>query len=317
MCLLSPAISIHPPSGLSKKIRKLFKKDKKPPKKEGLGATAMDLSSPLTLNIYSHCIRLYPTVPSTVSDDNLAILPLTSGIDSPDTTSTCLLRGSLADFLQYSRQEASKWLIDIAHDICDPLNRRGSLVVYKEQQWILVANTDPLTASMYCYDLPPGVTVSLSKISQRAGKSVTSSAASADENTLANRLKGRDGKCWMSGIIAPLANSHIVPKRMGDDTARSIFQTFTSIPPPPNLTLSDEIFCLSLSLTLDTWFDEYELGFRFVSPNVYECHLFINPDREDSGANEDLDWTIFGAFTKELRVNYPIIHGRRVSPPHP
>lgn len=208
-------------------------------------------------------------------------------------------------------------MIDIAHDICDPLNRRGSLVVYKEQQWILVANTDPLTASMYCYDLPPGVTVSLSKISQRAGKSVTSSAASADENTLANRLKGRDGKCWMSGIIAPLANSHIVPKRMGDDTARSIFQTFTSIPPPPNLTLSDEIFCLSLSLTLDTWFDEYELGFRFVSPNVYECHLFINPDREDSGANEDLDWTIFGAFTKELRVNYPIIHGRRVSPPHP
>jgi hypothetical protein len=266
-----PAISIHPPSGLSKKIKKLFKKDKKPPKKdeeplkkdeeECLGTTATDLSSPLTLDIYSHCVRLYP---STISDDNLPILALTPGDDSPDTASTCLLKGSLADFLQYSRQEVSKWLIDIAHDICDPLNRRGSLVVFKEQQWLPVANTDPLTASMYRYDLPPGVTVSLSKISQRAGKSVTSLTGYA--STLANRLQGRDGKCWVSRAFAPLANSHICPKRMGDHTARIIFQTFTSIPPPPNLTILDEIFCLSLSVNLDAWFDEYELGFHFVSP---------------------------------------------------
>lgn len=271
MCLLShpPAISIHPPSGLSKKIKKLFKKDKKPPKKECPGATATDLLSPLTLNIYSHCIRLYPSVPSIVSDDNLAIPPLTPGNDTLDTTLTCLLRGSLADFLQYSRQEASKWLIDIAHDICDPLNRRGSLVVFKEQQWILVADTDPLTASMYRYDLPPGVTVSLSKISRREGKSVTSltgSASTLGDCTLANHLRERDGKCWVSRILSPLANSHLVPKRMGDDTAQIIFETFTSLPPPPNLTLSDELFCLSLSLTLDSWFDDYQLGFRFVSP---------------------------------------------------
>lgn len=135
------------------------------------------------------------------------------------------------------------------------------MVVFKEQQWLLVTNTGPLTASTYRYDLPPGVTVGLSKISQRTGKSVTSLTGYA--STLANRLKGRDGKCWVSRAISPLANSHICPKHMGDHTARIIFQTFTSIPPPPIL---DKLFCLSLSLNLDPFFYEYELGFCFVSP---------------------------------------------------
>ena len=109
-------------------------------------------------------VRLYPVAQPTISDDILAAT-MTAGANSPSTPSICLLRGPLEDFVRYSRQQASKWLIDIAHDICDPADHRGSLLVWKEprQQWHPVSTTDPLTASIYRYDLPVGITVGVSK----------------------------------------------------------------------------------------------------------------------------------------------------------
>ncbi|KAJ7210463.1 hypothetical protein GGX14DRAFT_450810 [Mycena pura] len=235
----------------------------------------------------------YPVPPETISA-------------SPATHSLCLLSGSLGDFLRYSRQEASKWLIDIAHDICDPADLRGSLLVWKEsqQQWCPVANTDPLTASIYRYDLPAGIIVGLSKISERVGKSVTTAKGYA--STMADRVKRRDGECWVTGGDDPLVNSHICPKRMGDHMGRFIFQTFTSQPPASNLTIYDEIFGVSLTETLDAWFGMYKMGFRFVSPNNYECHMFaIEPAHKQ--------YTIYGRFRRPSA--HPAVHGYRVTPP--
>jgi hypothetical protein len=144
-------------------------------------------------------------------------------------------------------------------------------VVWKEQQWHPVATTDPLTASIYRYKLPVGITVGLSKISRRVGKSVTDATGNA--STMANRVKGRDGKCWVTAATRPLANSHICPKRMGDHVGRIIFRTFTSLAPLPNLSIYNEIFGLCLSETLDAWFDKYEMGLRFVSPVRSSSHL--------------------------------------------
>ena len=132
-----------------------------------------------------------------------------------------------------------------------------------EQQWLPVATTDPLTASIYRYDLPVGTTVGLSKISQRLRKSVTTATGNA--STMADRVKGRDGQCWVMAIDDPLVNSHICPKRMGDYVGRIIFRTFTSLPPLTNLSIYNEIFGLCLSKTLDAWFHKYEMGLRFVS----------------------------------------------------
>jgi len=230
-------------------------------------ATPLDLTGILELRVNSPSVRLYdPVAQPTISDDILAVTAMTPGAKSPSTPSVCLFRGPLDEFVRYSRQEASKWLIDIAHDICDPADHRGSLLVWKEpqQQWCLVATTDPLTASTYRYDLPVGITVGLSKISQRLRKSVTTTTGNA--STMADRVKGRDGECWVTAALDPLANSHIVPKRMGDYVGRIIFRTFTPLPPPPNLSIYNEIFGLCLLLTLDAWFDEYEMGLRFVSP---------------------------------------------------
>ena len=251
-----PSLPPIPPSGPSKK-------DSYP------DATPLDLTGILELRVNSPSVRLYPVAPPTISNDILATTAMTPGANSPSTPSICLLRGPLCDFVRYSRQEASKWLIDLAHDICDPAaaaDQRGSLVVWKEQrqQWRPVATTDLLTASIYRYDLPVGITVGLSKISRRERKSVTDATGNA--STMANRVEGRDGECWVTAITRPLANSHICPKRMGDHVGRIIFRTFTSLPLPTNLSIYNEIFGLCLSKTLNAWFDNYEMGLRFVSP---------------------------------------------------
>ncbi|KAF8888723.1 hypothetical protein CPB84DRAFT_1684086 [Gymnopilus junonius] len=262
----------------------------------------------LELRINSPSVRLYPVAPPTISNDTLAVTAMTPGPNSPSTPSICLLRGPLDDVLRYSRQEASKWLMDLAHDICDPAGHRGSLLVWKEpqQQWRPVATTDPLTASIYRYDLPVGITVGLSKISQRGGKSVTTPTGNA--SAMADRVKERDGQCWVTAIYAPLSNSHICPKRMGDHVGRIIFRTFTSLPLPPNLSIYNEIFGLCLSMTLDVWFDNYEMGLRFVSPNNYECHMFaIEP--------ANMKDTLLGRLQRPTA--YPAIHGLPASPPQP
>ncbi|KDR67644.1 hypothetical protein GALMADRAFT_161443 [Galerina marginata CBS 339.88] len=263
----------------------------------------------LELRVDSPSVRLYPAASPTISDDiRLAAIAMTPGANSPSTPSICLLRGPLDDFLRYSRQEASKWLIDIAHDICDPAQQRGALLVWKEspQQWLPVSTTDPLTASIYRYDLPVGITVGLSKISRRVRKSVTS--ATGYPSTMGDRVKARDRSCWVSGVRGPLVNSHICPKRVGDHAARIIFCTFTSLPPSPDLSIYDEIFGLCLSNNLDAWFGTYEMGFRFVSPNNYECHMFTT---------EPAGWecTLLGSLPSPSA--YPAVHGLQVRPPQP
>ncbi|KAJ7132206.1 hypothetical protein C8R44DRAFT_612100 [Mycena epipterygia] len=235
--------------------------------------------------------------------------PPNTNATSSNTDVIRLLSGPLDDFLKYSRQEQSKWLIDIAHDICDPAAMRGSLFVWTEatQQWRPVAHADPLIASIYLYDVPVGVIVGLSKISARTGKSVT--AATGNASTMADRVKRRDGMCWASGSLDPLINSHICPKRMGDHLARVIFRNFSSaLPLIPNLSIYDEIFGISFSRNLDAFFDMYELGLRFVTVNQYECHTFMA---------EGPGWvhTVYGGLM--LPTTIPILHGHTAGPPQP
>ncbi|KAJ7140501.1 hypothetical protein C8R43DRAFT_838217, partial [Mycena crocata] len=174
------------------------------------------LASQLELRISASSVGLYPLQPTNINSDLLQPPPNTNATSSFNDDVIRLLSGPLDDFLKYSRQEQSKWLIDIAHDICDPAAMRGSL--FAMQRWRPVAHTDPLTASVYLYDVPVGVIVGLSKMSAGAGKSVT--AATGHPSTMADRVKRRDGVCWATGSRGPLINSHICPKRMGEPIPR-------------------------------------------------------------------------------------------------
>jgi len=87
----------------------------------------------LYLCIRTSRVNLYRHPPETItitSDADVERLMMTdpSNPSSPNDE-TCLLHGPLADFLLFSRREKSKWLIDIAHDICDPRQKRGKLRV--------------------------------------------------------------------------------------------------------------------------------------------------------------------------------------------
>lgn len=253
--------------GSSKKKEKTSKRHTKPHRSE------LSVDGILALDISSHHVRLYSDPPSPISDDALAIEAMTPGNVPPNTPVTHLLSGRLTDFLQYSRQEASKWLLDIAHDICDPVYRRGSLVVQQGQRWLPVTNTDPLVPSVYRYNLPEHVTVGLAKISLRQGRSVTSATGNA--GTMASRVMARDGRCWVSRGYDPLINSHICPKRMGDHMARIIYETYTDATLPLNFSIYHEVFGLNLTRNLDYLFDTYRLGFRYVAP-VRSSYLLIS-----------------------------------------
>ena len=120
-----------------------------------------------------------------------------------------------------------------------------------------------LTASTYLYDIQ--AVVSLSKISERVGKS--RSSASSNASTMASSVKQRDEQqCWLTRMNSPITNSHICPKRMGDHLLRVIYSAFVSAPPPPALSIYDEICGITLCLNMDAWFDTYELGLRLVAP---------------------------------------------------
>ncbi|KAF8497552.1 hypothetical protein F5888DRAFT_1613509 [Russula emetica] len=263
--------------------------------------------SQLELHIPTNCVGLYPQPPATITSDMLAKETMTIEPPNPTTSPT--------DFtLYHDSGEESKWLVDIAHDICDPTMKCGLLKVWDVAGlgWRDVNATDHLTASIYLYHIQ--VVVSLSKISLHTCRSVTS--ASGNASTMANRVKQRDGEqCWVSGMPPPLVNSHVCPKRMGDHLLRIIYGTFQS--PPPTLSIYDEICGISLSPTLDIWFDAYELGLRYVAPDVYDCHSFLPSDCPPGQIR-----TILGPFFTNTIPQYVTalpspLHGWRIHPPQP
>ncbi|KAJ7280382.1 hypothetical protein C8J57DRAFT_1058369 [Mycena rebaudengoi] len=276
------------------------------------------LAGQLELRISAHSVGSYPR-PATKIDSALlaaeAMAPSTNIATTSNGVDIRLLSGPLDDFVEYSGQEQSKWLVDISHDICDPAAMRGSLLVWNElaQEWRRVASTDALTASIYRYDLPDGIIVGLSKISARVGRSRSTSNESGEVSTKADRVKRRDEQCWVTGIVSPLANSHTLPKRMGDHLARIVFHTFSPPSTPiPNISIYDEMFSISLSLNLGAWFREYNLGLRLRSENQYECHNFVIVPAGHVH-------TILGGFdaSNPMAASFPILHGSTASPPRP
>jgi hypothetical protein len=130
------------------------------------------------------------------------------------------------------------------------------------QVWRNVNPTDPLTASIYLYDVQD--VVSLSKISAREGKSKT--APTGNPAAMARRVKDRDGhRCWLTKSEMPIVNSHICPKRMGDHLLRGVYNTFVAAPPPPTLTIYDELCGITPFQAIDFLFDKYQCGLRRVA----------------------------------------------------
>jgi hypothetical protein len=191
-------------------------------------------------------------------------------------------------------------LTDVAHDLCDPTMKRGSLMVWDvvERVWRNINATGPLIASIYVYHIPH--VVSLLKISLRTGRSVTS--VSGNASTMASRVKQRDGQCWVTTGTHPITNSHVCPKRMGDHLLRVVYRTFVENP-LPTLSIYDEMCGITLTPTLDALFDIYELGLWSVAPvrsSFFSSSIinywFMNEPRMSTNA------TLFIRLTGHVKV---------------
>jgi hypothetical protein len=181
-----------------------------------------------------------------------------------------LLQGKLCNFIRFAGDgaddEKASWLIDMAHDICDPYLKRGQLWLLdrsdRTDRWVFVSRTDSLVASIYVYRVPSPI--SLTKISERIGKTKTKSTGHA--KAMRARVLDRDGRCWVTAGLCPVINSHICPKRMGNFQGQKILAEFAGIPMNTQGTILDTQFGIALTHNLDNLFDYYKLGFRATAP---------------------------------------------------
>ncbi|KAJ3976530.1 hypothetical protein EV361DRAFT_276767 [Lentinula raphanica] len=258
-------------------------------------------------------IGLYPPPPTVfaVDADLQVSQAYAATARSPYTTvaeqETRLLEGEVADFRCFSRHENTQWLIDIAHDLCDPVTHRGSLWIVTDQFQSLALSTYPLYATKYEYRVPPGDFLKITKKIPGLRNQVPS-RSSGTPSPMRRQVGSRDARCWITNATSPVYNTHICPVRVGDAQARYIYRTFTGTNGPTENTVHDPKFGLLLDQSVSNWFKTYFLGFRYIGNNQYRVHNFYNP-RVTLPAGSP--WPTVKTLIP------PYVNGTRVSPPNP
>jgi len=277
-------------------------------------------SSTLTLYIYASQVSTYAEPRKVVQNDDEVVAGLAVvAVGAPFTTDPDallgLLHGSLTEFEHFAREHGCLWLRRVAKGICS--NREGTLRVRDpgaatdDGRFHMVADSDALIAADYLYVVGEvngdgdsdrdededggngdeakdedggGTYVALTKICRRY--SVTSVSSTGSTSTMGNKVRIRDGQaCWVSGMLAPLVNSHIIPVRVGDATARHILATF-DVPEEVwrDITIFDPRFRCTLFAGLDPAFSMFEFGFYGMEVRVqsaesafYSTHVLQSP----------------------------------------
>jgi hypothetical protein len=227
-------------------------------------STSQQDNSPetLTLRIASSSVSLYANAVSPIQSPNDVDLAyqLDPPSNQPHADFIILLSGKLSDFIYFAGDgaddEKAGWLMDIAHDICDPCFKRGHL--WLSGRLAPVSRTDRLVADIYEYRVISPI--SLTKISVRKNKSQTASVGKPQ--AMGDHVKERDHRCWISRKVDPLINSHICPKRMEDAQSKRILEVFSGSTVTTEVSVFDPQFGIALIANLDKLFDVYNLGFR-------------------------------------------------------
>ncbi|KAJ3976528.1 hypothetical protein EV361DRAFT_994055 [Lentinula raphanica] len=265
-------------------------------------------SSKLTLRILTANIGLYPEESTSFEANVIQVQNEPHTITPPDPLPqneyTYLLEGELADFLKLSGNENAQWLIDIAHDLCDPPFKRGSLWVCSSNGQNQLANpNDLLTPSTYEYRTCE--VVYIMKKSTREDKSRTKSWADAE--AMLKALRKREDRCWITTCGEPLTTGHILPKRTGDAETRWIYEEFTGDSAPAGMTALHPEFGILLDLNMEYWFDDYWIGFRLNGNNGYTVHNFT----EERISKHGRTWS------DRVASGWKDLHGQAITPPNP
>ncbi|KAJ7040253.1 hypothetical protein C8F04DRAFT_1312403 [Mycena alexandri] len=245
--------------------------------------TAIGINAILKLCIPGSSLGLYPPPPPNITSDVHVTQMMSVQPTAANAPLVYLIAGEISEIRLYSRLEETKWLLDIAHDLCDPLAMRGTLVQWDSNAriWRSTLPTDVLVAAIYCYVLPAGTVVGITKISERSGKSKTSGMGPT-AGTMRTRVITRDKQCWPYRA------------KMNGATA-SVFDT---------------IFGIASSAAIASSFDTYGHGFRMTTAGHYEVHTFL-PALDDP----TLRYTALGIY--HMNTPFALLHGHPASPPHP
>ncbi|KAK1223640.1 hypothetical protein PQX77_013488 [Marasmius sp. AFHP31] len=275
-------------------------------------------TSQLSLCISHDRVGLYPPV-SPVASDQDADAAYSVGPPAETQGLLVCLQGRLSEFRLFATN-ASQWLIDIAHDLFDPREKRGTLYILDDPSGAPphpVIGSDPLHAATYEYRV--GAAIRITKISQRHSKS--KSRPTGNAGRMREEVIRRDGSSWISRVSSPVSNSHICPKRLGDYQARILFADFVGSP-PPGLTIFDPMFGLLLNANEVRWFESFEIGF-WHDPSEPGYQLIVHDFTADQNVRVGGFVLPIGerdSLASPVHVSLslvPLVHRYLVSPPRP
>jgi hypothetical protein len=125
---------------------------------------------------------------------------------------------------------------------------------------------EQLRATIYEFRPDNGSFISLTRMSLRQSRSVTTNTSQPQAAAFRATLLARHPTCVIShhAIQRMLIASHLMPRRLGDAAIRSSVERFTG---SPNIVQRyDPLLGVPLVSTLDTLVDGYELGFWNCGP---------------------------------------------------
>jgi hypothetical protein len=199
-----------------------------------------------------------PPLPATTGNLNVIIAPL------PDLRP---FSGNTVD-----------WLIRVARLIFEP---RGTSSLYTfttgtveswleremvQEQWRMVEDGEQLRSTIYEFRPDSNAPITLTRLSLRRTRSVTTNTSADRANTFREALLQRHQRCIISPIRLPqlLIASHLIPRRLGDSGVQSVINRFTDVSTPVDR--YNPIIGVPLYLSLDVWVDTYRLGFWNCGP---------------------------------------------------
>jgi hypothetical protein len=181
-----------------------------------------------------------------------------------------LIQGTLEDITRYAGTTVD-WVIKVAHLLCDPLGA-GRIFTHasrapddwyntdRDSSWQEVVRGDPLLPNIYEFVTSHPIT--LSKISARHNRSVTTGGpqAQGNSNAFKKALSDRDGSCVITGS-RPSVGSHLIPRRVGQNGVTEIMERFAGATEAVGAHVYDPRIGINLFGTVDDWVDVYKVGF--------------------------------------------------------
>ncbi|CAA7268420.1 unnamed protein product [Cyclocybe aegerita] len=193
-----------------------------------------------------------------------------------------LIEGTIQDIGLYAGTTVD-WVIKVAHLICAPF---GAGQVYthttgtpqnwynrdRGTDWRRVSLGDPLLPGIYEFETSSPIV--LSRLSDRQSRSKTSRGSESSATAFRRDIQLRDGVCVVTGALSSFVASHLIPKRMGTDGAKTVVTEFVGAQAALGVHRFHPMIGILLLKTLDDRVDQYTLGFYHNTDDTYTLHNF-------------------------------------------